>query len=594
MRNLNLATKILLLGGAIVFCSSLLMGWLYSAASDRLYAARKTEVKLAVESAVSIVQHWVDEHAAGKVSLPEAQQHVAELLGKIRFDGDNYLWINDMQAKMVMHAAKPQLNGKEMIDFEDPDGKKLFSEMVRVCRADGEGYVDYKWSKPGKEEPVNKSAFVKLSPQWNWVVGAGVYLDDVEADMAGFFWTTTIGVLLLVVVGGGLIMVVARSICKPVKLTVEMIEGLERGELDRRLTHDQGGEVGRLAEAMNKFADSMQNEILTAFDRLAAGDFTFAAEGLIKEPLARTNQALNSLMMQIQFSGGQIASGSGQVSSTSASLSQGAAEQASSMEQINSSMEQLASQTKSNAENAMAANRLTSDAKDAAEKGNRQMCMMVEAMGEISASAQDINKIIKTIDEIAFQTNLLALNAAVEAARAGQHGKGFAVVAEEVRNLAARSAKAAGETAELIEGSVDKTNNGAKIAEATAGALDEIVKTITSATELVAEISSASNEQAQGFYEIKQGLDQIDGVIQRNTAASEESAAAAQQLASQAEGMRKLLSRFRLAAGGAAQAALRSSENINWNVPTQPAMPQAEIHQPQLQLSLDAEEFGNF
>ena len=285
--------------------------------------------------------------------------------------------------------------------------------------------------------------------------------------------------------------------------------------------------------------------------KIAQGDFSnevqIASEkDTFGQAFKSMTQSLQKIISQVQGSAGQISSAAVQVSGASQTLSQGATEQASSLEEISSSFNEIAHQTKINAENALQANEFSSKAKKAADKGNMQMQDMVSAINEISESGQSISKIIKVIDEIAFQTNLLALNAAVEAARAGKHGKGFAVVAEEVRNLAARSAKAARETAELIEGSVLKTRNGSETAYESATALEEILESINEATKLVNNIADASNQQALGISQINEGLAQIDQVTQQNTAHAEESAAAAEELSAQSLQLKEMLSRFKL------------------------------------------------
>jgi len=349
---------------------------------------------------------------------------------------------------------------------------------------------------------------------------------------------------VIVCVASGVLL--SRSIMNPVAKILKTVKGFGQGNLDSRLNMDRRDEIGEISREIDGFADILKNDVFGAFQKLSEGDFTFEVRGVIGEPLKKTNDMLNCVMAEISLAGGQMASGTGQVSDSSQSLSQGSTEQASSLEQITSSMNELAAQTKQNAENASLANQLTVQSRSAAEKGNEQMREMVSAMDDITESGKDISKIIKVIDEIAFQTNLLALNAAVEAARAGKHGKGFAVVAEEVRNLAARSSKAAEETAKLIKGSVAKTEHGAGLANKTANALTDIVSGITKATDLVGEIATASNEQAQGISQVNQGLSQIDQVTQESTANAEELASAAEVLSGQATHLSHMLERFKL------------------------------------------------
>jgi methyl-accepting chemotaxis protein len=267
------------------------------------------------------------------------------------------------------------------------------------------------------------------------------------------------------------------------------------------------------------------------------------------------NRVLSRVAGALDDGADQVASAAGQVSSSSQSLAEGASEQAASLEETSSSLEEMASMTKRNSENASKASELGKCARHAAEKGATDMQAMSAAMSDIKTSSDDIAKIIKTIDEIAFQTNILALNAAVEAARAGEAGMGFAVVADEVRNLAQRSAQAAKETTAKIEGAITKTAQGVDISTKVEQALTDIVTQVRQVDELVAEVAGASKEQTQGITQVNTAVGQMDKVTQSNAANAEETAAAAEELNAQAETMKHSVAELLSLVGGKARTA---------------------------------------
>lgn len=335
--------------------------------------------------------------------------------------------------------------------------------------------------------------------------------ETARQTMTVTFVTSIILVILSVFFG----LIISHSISKPIELLMNAANKIADGDLNVEVNIKNSDEVGKLASAFSRMASNV-----------------------------------NDAMSNINSAAEQVASGAKNVSDASISLSQGATEQASSVEQLSSSIEQIASQTKLNAQNSNKANELTASAKSNAAQGNGHMQEMLNAMAEINGSSASISKIIKVIDEIAFQTNILALNAAVEAARAGQHGKGFAVVAEEVRNLAARSAKAAKETTDMIESSICKVNDGTQIANKTAEALTVIVDKVTDVAVLVEHIATASNEQNLALEQINQGVIQVSQVVQSNSATSEQAAAASEELSAQAELLKQTVSQFELHESG--------------------------------------------
>lgn len=376
-----------------------------------------------------------------------------------------------------------------------------------------------------------------------------------SASQAGVGLLTVFAITLIIL--GAAFLFFARSMTKPLQNTVSMANSLQHGRVSARLDlGDRGDEFGDMARALNQFADDLEHEIVNAMQKLADGDFNINLnpadqQDLVRTALQNTTERLNAVMTETRQISEQIAMSSEQVANSAQILSEGATSSAASLEEISSSVSEMANRIKMSADNAEEANQLSSTAKNTAQSGNTKMQQMMEAMVDIRDSGQDISKIIKAIDEIAFQTNLLALNAAVEAARAGQHGKGFAVVAEEVRNLAARSAKAAQETTELIQASSVKTEYGVQIANETAQALESITNSITKASDLTDEIATTSREQALGVAQINAGLSQIDQVIQTNTASSAEGAETSVELSTQANMLKDLLARFQLRHDGA-------------------------------------------
>lgn len=509
-----------------------------------------------------------------------------EFISSVKIGTHGYAYLVDDKGQFIVHpdtgkVLKAGINGYDW-------GQKMLREKS--------GFQEYLWN--GADKIVSYQAIERTG----WIIAVGAELDDLFAPIVKVRNVSIYLTLLVALLIGTVIFLAVNNIVKAIRTGVDFAEKIRRGDVSTRLRIQRDDELGTLTSALDEMADSLEEKAMLA-ERVAAGDIS--GEVRLASPQDRLGLALqkmtddlNNILDQIRCACDQITTGSSEVSDSSQALSQGATESASSLEEIAASMNELASQTKLNADNASQASQLAEQSHSAADRGNQQMQQMVTAMGEINAAGQNISKIIKVIDEIAFQTNLLALNAAVEAARAGQHGKGFAVVAEEVRNLAARSAKAASETAVLIEGSVQKAENGASIADRTAEGLNEIVEGITKVTDLVSDIAAASNEQAQGISQVNVGLSQIDQVTQQNTASAEEGAAASEELNGQAMQLRDLVSHFKLRNQSPVK---RSTSPAMAAAPTAPPAAgqssgwgDAAAKSSAIQIALDDDEFGKY
>ncbi len=356
--------------------------------------------------------------------------------------------------------------------------------------------------------------------------------------------------IFMVIVVTGIAVVMIKKITGNLKDLQIAAGAMAKGKIDVKVEKRNNDEFGELIDDVGMLVKGIAEQTEVA-KQVADGNMTVEVTprsdvdvmGLALKQMVTKNHKTLSNIKEAAY---QVSTSSSQVASASEALAQGSTEQASAIEEITASIADVAEKTRQNAAQANTAADMMAKTIGEVRKGNEEMQQMVVAMKEINASSENISKIIKVIDDIAFQTNILALNAAVEAARAGDAGKGFAVVAEEVRNLAAKSAAAAAETAEMIEDSIKKVEIGSDIANDTAKALEEITTVVKESESIVTEIAEASNYQATAIAQIDKAVEQVSQVVQTNSATSEECAAASVELSNQASRMRDLISVYKL------------------------------------------------
>jgi methyl-accepting chemotaxis protein len=475
-------------------------------------SARALAVRQNVEVAHSILQWAHQLETAGSHTRDQAQTLAKQALDAARYSGSEYFWLQDSKAQVVMHPIRKDLNGKDGSQIKDPDGKAVFVLFSqKAAESEAGGTVAYQWPKPGQKDPAPKVSYVKAFKPWDWIVGSGVYTDDLRASFMASLWQTLIAVSIALAINLLLMRRVTRSIAGGLSKAIEIARAISERDLTHTIQVQGNNEISDLLQAMQTMSQDLTTTLRTV--RSATDQLAQASE--------------------------QIASGNQDLSSRTENA-------AANLEKTASSMEQLTSSVTQNAQAARQAATCATTASQVAVAGGKAVAQVVSTMNGISDASKKIADIITVIDGIAFQTNILALNAAVEAARAGEQGRGFAVVAGEVRTLAQRSAQAAREIKSLIQASVEQVEAGATQVQDAGATIEKMVASVQEVHSLITEITNATAEQSAGIGQVNTAVSELDRMTQQNAALVEESAAAAQGLHDQAIELSGSVNRFRL------------------------------------------------
>ncbi len=541
MRSLSISRRLWLILVVSVLMLFILAAAMLKQVHTDLYAAKAEKTMHVVQSASGILEYYQGLETAGTLTRDAAQKQALDAIRGMRYNKDDYFWINDMRPVMIMHPMNAKLVGQDLSAIKDPDGFAVFNEMVAVAKEKGAGMIQYRWPKPGASEPVRKISYVKLFAPWGWILGSGVYVDDVKAEFQHQTINAALFSLAIIAVMALLVILIARSIVRPLRDSVQAMANIASGESDltRTLETEGNDEITQLARHFNAFTAKLRG-VVTQLQASANGLEKASSDLGISAEQAQARSQQQSQQMEL-------------VATAVNEVTYGVQDVAKNAEHAANEMRDAESQAHQGQVNIDSSLRQIDHLSGTINQA-------VEVIRTLSSESTQIGGVLEVISSIAEQTNLLALNAAIEAARAGEQGRGFAVVADEVRLLAQRTQKSTAEIQGMIERLQTHSDAAVKViadssrssqltieqANQAGQSLTSISQALRNLNSLNASIASATLQQSHVVEDINQNVTQAAQLSQSTTMAAEQSTGASAHLREMSEQLNGLLRQFRV------------------------------------------------
>lgn len=509
---------------------------------SNLVEGKEIKTRHLVENTIGILEYFHDQEQRGALSKAQAQAQALEVIKKIRYGRNDYFWVNDMQPVMMMHPMNPALDGKSLSSYTDPDGNQVFNEFVRIAKKnEGAGFYNYRWPMPGARDPVQKISYVQHFKPWGWVLGTGVYIDDIQAEFRDVTMKSSAIRAAIILIMAALIFGIMRSITQPLRQVADALKNIASGDGDLTQTLDYRGndEIGELSNSFNTFTKKLRTVVTE---------------------LQQTTETLNQSSTELDKAANYSLENSELQMQETEMIATSMNEVTYSVQEVAKNAEAAAIQVNTAAQQVEAGQLSIHNSLQQTDQLSATIAEAVSVMEALAAESTQIGTVLEVINSIAEQTNLLALNAAIEAARAGEQGRGFAVVADEVRLLAQRTQQSTGEVQEMID-SLQKNSRAAveviqqssetsartvEQANIASASLEQITLALTALNDLNTSIASSTLQQSHVSEEISQNISRVAGLANTSTTAAQQTSCASENLEQLARNLSSVLAQFKV------------------------------------------------